>query len=141
VDDTAGIVGALRTRYPAIHGPGKEDICYATTNRQSAVKSMAPQCDAIVVVGSPNSSNSLRLVEVAISMGCDNTFLLQNATALDWSRLEGVTRLGITAGASAPEILVHELIDACRERYDVAMETVSVGEETTHFNLPRALSA
>jgi len=141
VDDTADIVDALRARYPAIHGPGKEDICYATTNRQSAVKSMAPQCDAIIVVGSPNSSNSLRLVEVAISMGCDNTFLLQNATALDWSRLDGVTKLGITAGASAPEILVRELIDACRERYDVAMETVSVGEETTHFNLPRALSA
>jgi len=141
VDDTASIVDALRARFPTIHGPGKEDICYATTNRQSAVKTMAPRCDAMIVVGSSNSSNSRRLVEVAKSMGCDNAFLLQNAAALDWSRLEGVTRLGITAGASAPEILVRELIDACRERYDVATETVSVGDETTHFNLPRALSA
>jgi 4-hydroxy-3-methylbut-2-enyl diphosphate reductase len=141
VDDTAAILEALRQRFPNIHGPGKEDICYATTNRQSAVKSMAPQCDAMIVVGSPNSSNSRRLVEVAISMGCDNTFLLQNAGTLDWSRLDGVSRLGVTAGASAPEILVQELIDACRERYDVTMETVSVGDETTHFNLPRALSA
>lgn len=141
VDDTAEIVAALRDRFPAIHGPGKEDICYATTNRQAAVKSIAPQCDALIVVGSPNSSNSRRLVEVAESMGCDNAFLLQNASALDWSRLEGVSRLGVTAGASAPEVLVRELVDACGERYDVTIETVSVGEETVHFNLPRALSA
>ena len=112
-----------------------------TTNRQSAVKSMAPQCDAMIIIGSSNSSNSRRLVEVAKSMGCDNAFLLQNAAALDWSRLKGVTRLGITAGASAPEILVRELIEACGERYDVSTETVSVGDETTYFNLPRALSA
>jgi 4-hydroxy-3-methylbut-2-enyl diphosphate reductase len=141
VDDTACIVNALKSRFPAIYGPGKEDVCYATTNRQSAVKSMAPQCDAVIVVGSPNSSNSRRLVEVAVSMGCDNAFLVQNAASLDWSRLEGVSRLGITAGASAPEILVHELIEACRERYDVTLETVSVGDETVHFKLPRALSA
>lgn len=141
VDDTARIVSALKSRFPAIHGPAKEDVCYATTNRQAAVKSMAPQCDALIVVGSPNSSNSRRLVEVAVSMGCDNAFLVQNATSLDWSRLEGVSRLGITAGASAPEVLVHELIDACRQRYEVTLETVSVGDETVHFNLPRALSA
>lgn len=141
VDDTACIVNALKSRFPAIYGPGKEDVCYATTNRQSAVKSMAPQCDAVIVVGSPNSSNSRRLVEVAVSMGCDNAFLVQNAASLDWSRLEGVSRLGITAGASAPEILVHELIEACRERFDVTLETVSVGDETVHFKLPRALSA
>ncbi|MBE9555133.1 MAG: 4-hydroxy-3-methylbut-2-enyl diphosphate reductase [Proteobacteria bacterium] len=141
VDDTARIVGALKNRFPAIHGPGKEDVCYATTNRQSAVKSMAPQCDALIVVGAPNSSNSRRLVEVAKSMGCDNAFLVESAASLDWPRLEGVSRLGITAGASAPEVLVHELIDACRERYDVTLETVSVGDETVHFNLPRALSA
>lgn len=141
VDDTAGIVAALIARYPDIHGPGKEDICYATTNRQAAVKSMAPQCDALIVVGSANSSNSRRLVEVAISKNCANAFLLQNAASLDWSLLEGVSRLGITAGASAPEILVLELIDACRERYDVTVETVSVGDETVHFNLPRTLSA
>lgn len=100
VDDTARIVAALKDRFPAIYGPGKEDVCYATTNRQSAVKSMAPQCDAVIVVGSPNSSNSRRLVEVAVSMGCENAFLVQNAASLDWSRLEGVSRLGITAGAS-----------------------------------------
>lgn len=141
VDDTACIVNALKSRFPAIYGPGKEDVCYATTNRQSAVKSMAPQCDAVIVVGSPNSSNSRRLVEVAVSMGCDNAFLVQNAASLDWSRLEAVSRLGITAGASAPEVLVHELIEACRERYDVTLETVSVGDETVHFKLPRALSA
>jgi 4-hydroxy-3-methylbut-2-enyl diphosphate reductase len=141
VDDTARIVDALKNRFPAIYGPGKEDVCYATTNRQSAVKSMAPQCDALIVVGSPNSSNSQRLVEVAKSMGCDNAFLVQNAVSLDWPRLEGASRLGITAGASAPEVLVHEIIDACRERYDVTLETVSVGDETVHFNLPRALSA
>ena len=141
VDDTAAIVAALRRRFPAIHGPGKEDICYATTNRQAAVKSMAPLCDALIVVGSPNSSNSRRLVEVAESMGCSNAFLLQNASALDWSRLGSVSTLGVTAGASAPETLVQELIDACRERYDVTLETVSVGDETVHFNLPRALSA
>ena len=102
---------------------------------------MAPRCDAVIVVGSPNSSNSRRLVEVAVSMGCENAFLVQNAASLDWSRLESVSRLGITAGASAPEVLVHELIDACRERYEVTLETVSVGDETVHFNLPRALSA
>ncbi|MDH5557092.1 MAG: 4-hydroxy-3-methylbut-2-enyl diphosphate reductase [Alphaproteobacteria bacterium] len=141
VDDTAEIVAALKQRFPDIHGPGKEDICYATTNRQSAVKSMAPQCDALIVVGSANSSNSRRLVEVAVSKGCANAFLLQNAAALDWTRLAGVSRLGITAGASAPEILVRELIDACRERFDVTTETVSVGDETVHFNLPRILSA
>ncbi|MDH5410075.1 MAG: 4-hydroxy-3-methylbut-2-enyl diphosphate reductase [Alphaproteobacteria bacterium] len=141
VDDTAEIVAALKQRFPDIHGPGKEDICYATTNRQSAVKSMAPQCDALIVVGSANSSNSRRLVEVAVSKGCANAFLLQNAAALDWTRLAGVSRLGITAGASAPEILVRELIDACSERFDVTTETVSVGDETVHFNLPRILSA
>lgn len=141
VDDTAEIVTALKRRFPAIQGPSKEDICYATTNRQKAVKTMAPQCDAVIVVGSPNSSNSRRLVEVAKSRGCDNAFLLQNAASIDWSRLAGVSRLGITAGASAPELLVQQVIDACRERYDVTLENVSVGEETTQFNLPRALSA
>ena len=141
VDDTAGIVAALARRFPDIHGPGKEDICYATTNRQLAVKSMAPQCDALIVVGSSNSSNSRRLVEVAQSRGCENAFLLQNAAALDWARLDGVARLGITAGASAPEVLVLEVIEAFRARYDVTLENVSVGEETVQFNLPRALSA
>jgi 4-hydroxy-3-methylbut-2-enyl diphosphate reductase len=141
VDDTADIVRVLRQRFPDIEGPGKEDICYATTNRQSAVKAIAQRCDALIVVGAPNSSNSQRLVEVAQGAGCGNAFLLQNASELDWRRLDAVETLGITAGASAPEILVDELIAACGTRYDVSIEEVSVGEESTHFNLPRALSA
>ena len=141
VDDTAEIISALKRRFPGIHGPGKEDICYATTNRQLAVKTMAPQCDALIVVGSANSSNSRRLVEVAKSRGCDKAFLLQNAQAMDWAWLDGVARLGLTAGASAPEVLVQEVIEACRKRYDVTVENVSVGDETVQFNLPRALSA
>ncbi len=141
VDDTAAILQALRARYPDIEEPGKEDICYATTNRQSAVKAIAPHCDAVIVVGAPNSSNSQRLVEVARGAGCAAAFLLQSADELDWRKLDGVHTLGITAGASAPEALVEELIAACRTRYDVSIEEVSVGEESMHFNLPRTLSA
>lgn len=141
VDETAGIVEALKRRFPSIVGPGKEDICYATTNRQSAVKEIALRCGALIVVGAPNSSNSQRLVEVAKNAGCDNAFLLQCAAEMDWPRLEGVKTLGITAGASAPEILVEELIATIGERYDVTIENVQAEEETTHFNLPRALSA
>lgn len=141
VDDTAAIVAALRGRYPHIEGPGKEDICYATTNRQSAVKAIAPRCDALVVIGAPNSSNSKRLVEVARGAGCARAFLLQSADELDWRELDGIQTLGITAGASAPESLVEGLIAACGERFDVSVEEVSVGEESMHFNLPRALSA
>ena len=141
VDDTAAILRALKQRYPGIEGPGREDICYATTNRQSAVKAIAQRCDALIVVGAPNSSNSRRLVEVARSAGCSAAFLLQNADELDWRRLDGVRTLGITAGASAPEILVDELIAACGARYNLSIEEVAVGEESIHFNLPRALSA
>ena len=141
VDDTAGIVAALRARFPNIASPGAEDICYATTNRQSAVKAIAANCDALIVVGSPNSSNSRRLVEVARDFGCANAFLLQSAGELDWPRLDGVARLGLTAGASAPEVLVDQLIAACRERFAVSIEEVPAGEEDIHFNLPRALSA
>lgn len=141
VDDTAEVIAALKRRFPDIYGPGKEDICYATTNRQLAVKTMASECDALIVVGSPNSSNSRRLVEVAKSRGCDRAYLLQNAQSMDWSWLDRVERLGLTAGASAPEVLVQEVIDACRERYRVTVEDISVGDETVQFNLPRALSA
>ncbi len=141
VDDTAAILRALRQRFPDIEGPGKEDICYATTNRQSAVKALAPRCDALIVVGAPNSSNSQRLVEVARGAGCGTAFLLQSADEIDWRQLDGVKTLGITAGASAPEVLVDELIAACAARYDLSIEEVSVGEESMHFNLPRALSA
>jgi len=141
VDETTDIIAALQARFPRIVSPGKEDICYATTNRQSAVKAIAPRVEAMIVIGSPNSSNSRRLVEVAERVGCTRAFLLQEAAEMDWSKLEGVTRLGISAGASAPEILVEELVAACRARFDVTVEEVSIGEETMHFNLPRALSA
>jgi 4-hydroxy-3-methylbut-2-en-1-yl diphosphate reductase len=141
VDDTIGIVAVLRRRFPSIQGPKTEDICYATTNRQAAVKAIAQRCGALVVIGSPNSSNSMRLVEVAATFGCCKSRLVQRATEMDWRWLEGVERLGITAGASAPETLVDELIVACRERYDVKVEEVRTTEENVVFKLPRALVA
>ena len=141
VDDTADIVEALTRRFPEVVGPRKEDICYATTNRQAAVKAIAKRAEAIIVVGAPNSSNSMRLVEVAAAAGCDRARLVQRAAEIDWSWLTGIRRLGITAGASAPEVLVQEVIAACRQRYDVAIEEVHVTNEDVHFNLPRALSA
>ena len=118
-----------------------EDICYATTNRQAAVKAIAPRCDALVVIGAPNSSNSMRLVEVAANNGCRNSRLVQRAGEMDWSWLDGIERLGITAGASAPETLVDELVTACRARYDVTIEEVRTTEENIVFKLPRALVA
>ena len=141
VDDTAEIVATLRVRFPGIAAPKKEDICYATTNRQQAVKTIAARCDAIIVLGAPNSSNSKRLVEVARVAGCPKAMLLQRADQLDWSFLEGVHRLGITAGASAPEVLVDELIEACRTRFAVTVEEVITAEEDVHFKLPRVLVA
>jgi 4-hydroxy-3-methylbut-2-enyl diphosphate reductase len=141
VDDTIEIVAALRRRFPAIHGPKLEDICYATTNRQAAVKAIARNCDALIVIGAPNSSNSMRLVEVAANYGCARSRLVQRAADMDWQWLEGACRLGITAGASAPELLVAELIAACRERYDVTVEEVRTTEETVVFKLPRQLVA
>ena len=141
VDDTTGIVAALRRRFPAIQGPKMEDICYATTNRQAAVKAIAARCDALVVIGAPNSSNSMRLVEVAANYGCRRSRLVQRAADMDWDWLEGAGRLGITAGASAPETLVDELIAACRARYEVTVEEVRTTEESVVFKLPRALVA
>jgi 4-hydroxy-3-methylbut-2-enyl diphosphate reductase len=141
VDDTVGIVTALRHRFPEIHGPKMEDICYATTNRQGAVKAIAERCDALVVIGAPNSSNSMRLVEVAANYGCARTRLVQRAADMDWAWLGDAQRLGITAGASAPELLVEELIAACRERYDVTIEEVRTTEENVVFKLPRQLVA
>jgi 4-hydroxy-3-methylbut-2-en-1-yl diphosphate reductase len=141
VDDTADIVAALRRRFPAIQGPKMEDICYATTNRQAAVKVIAKQCDALVVIGAPNSSNSMRLVEVAANYGCPKSRLVQRAADMDWGWLGEARRLGITAGASAPELLVDELIGTCRERYDVTVEEVRTTEESVVFKLPRALVA
>ncbi len=141
VDDTTGIVAALRRRFPSIQGPKMEDICYATTNRQAAVKAIAERCDAMVVIGAPNSSNSMRLVEVAANYGCARSRLVQRAVDMDWEWLGDAKRLGITAGASAPELLVDELIEACRARYDVTVEEVRTTEESVVFKLPRALVA
>ncbi len=139
VDDTADIVAALRARFPAIIGPHKEDICYATTNRQEAVKAMAPRCDAMLVVGAPNSSNSKRLVEVGARAGCPYAQLVQRATDIDWRALEGIRTVGITAGASAPEVLIDEVVDAFRTRYDVTVEMVVTAEENVEFKVPRVL--
>lgn len=139
IDDTADVVAALKTRFPAIIGPHKEDICYATTNRQEAVKAMAFKADAMLVVGAPNSSNSKRLVEVGAKMGCNYAQLVQRATDIDWRALEGITSLGLTAGASAPELLVNEVIDAVRARYDVTVEQVETAVENVEFKVPRIL--
>ncbi|WP_299702189.1 4-hydroxy-3-methylbut-2-enyl diphosphate reductase [uncultured Tateyamaria sp.] len=139
VDDTADIVAALQTRFPSIVGPHKEDICYATTNRQEAVKAMAPKCDAMLVVGAPNSSNSKRLVEVGARAGCTYAQLVQRATDIDWRALDGIKSVGITAGASAPEVLITEVIDAFRNRYDVTVEMVETAVENVEFKVPRVL--
>ncbi|WP_458758174.1 4-hydroxy-3-methylbut-2-enyl diphosphate reductase [Afipia sp. TerB] len=139
IDDTKEIVAVLKERFPNIDGPHKEDICYATTNRQAAVKKVAPFVDAMVVVGSPNSSNSQRLREVAEREGCTRSVLVQRAAELDWSMFKGVERLGITAGASAPEVIVEEIMDAFAEHYTLSVETVSAAEENEFFPLPRPL--
>ena len=139
VDDTADIVAALKKRFPKIVGPHKEDICYATTNRQEAVKVMAPKCDAILVVGAPNSSNSKRLVEVGVRAGCNYAQLVQRAADIDWRSLEGIKSIGITAGASAPEVLINEVIDAFKSRYDVTQELVETTVENIEFKVPRVL--
>ncbi|MBY6117972.1 4-hydroxy-3-methylbut-2-enyl diphosphate reductase [Mameliella alba] len=139
VDDTIDIVAALRTRFPAIVGPHKEDICYATTNRQEAVKALAPKADALLVVGAPNSSNSKRLVEVGRRAGCAYSQLVQRATDIDWRALEGIGSVGITAGASAPEVLIEEVIDAFRARHDVTVELVETAQENVEFKVPRVL--
>ena len=141
VDDTAAIVEALRKRFPAIKGPRREDICYATTNRQAAVKAMTPDCDAFIVLGAPNSSNSNRLAEVARAQGCPRAILIERAAELDPAWLAGVRTLGVTAGASAPELLVQELIDSLRQRFDVTVRETSVTTEDVRFSLPRALTA
>ncbi len=139
VDDTADIVAALQARFPAIVGPHKEDICYATTNRQEAVKAMAAKAEAMLVVGAPNSSNSKRLVEVGARAGCSYAQLVQRATDIDWRALDGISTVGITAGASAPEVLVNEVIDAFRDRYDVTTEIVETAQENVEFKVPRVL--
>ena len=140
VDDTAAIVSALRERFPAMAAPHREDICYATTNRQEAVKQLAGACDRVLVVGSPTSSNSLRLVEVALRSGADDARLVDDADGIDWDWLAGARVLGVTAGASAPETLVEGLIAAIGEQFALTVEEVSPMRETVAFKLPRALA-
>jgi 4-hydroxy-3-methylbut-2-enyl diphosphate reductase len=137
VDDTKEIVSVLKRRFPRLTMPRKDDICYATTNRQDAVKQIAPKCDRMIVVGSPNSSNSLRLVEVAERAGCPCAMLVQQMDEIDWDAFSGVSQLGITAGASAPDVLVDEIIDAFKARFAAQVETVTTAEETITFKLPR----
>ncbi|WP_298802839.1 4-hydroxy-3-methylbut-2-enyl diphosphate reductase [uncultured Lentibacter sp.] len=139
VDDTAGIVAALQARFPEIVGPHKEDICYATTNRQEAVKAMAGRVEAMLVVGAPNSSNSQRLVEVGSNAGCGYSQLVQRAENIDWRALEGIRSIGITAGASAPELLVQEVIDALGARYALEIEVLETAKENVEFKVPRVL--
>ena len=139
VDDTGAIVELLKKRFPGIVGPHKDDICYATTNRQDAVKRVAPIVDAMIVVGSPNSSNSQRLKEVAEKAGCPRAMLVQRAADIKWSEFDGVKRLGITAGASAPEVLVEEIMGAFAERFTLDTETITATEEGVFFPLPRPL--
>lgn len=141
VDDTADIVAALKTRFPDIAGPHREDICYATTNRQAAVKALAPRCDALIVVGAPNSSNSMRLADVARAAGCRHAFLVQRAVEIHWENLSNVRTLGLSAGASAPEILVDEVIESARAHFAVQVEEVAVTQENVEFKLPKILDA
>jgi len=141
VDDTAAIVAALQARFPAIIGPHKEDICYATTNRQAAVKEIAGRIDALLVIGAPNSSNSRRLVEVGRAAGCGYAQLIQRAADIDWRALDGARAVGLTAGASAPEVLINEVIDAFADRYDLTRELVETAVERVEFKVPRVLRA
>jgi 4-hydroxy-3-methylbut-2-en-1-yl diphosphate reductase len=141
VDETADIVAVLARRFPQIAAPRKEDICYATTNRQQAMKDIAGLCDALLVIGAPNSSNSLRLVEVARQNGCDNASLVQRARDIDWRAYQGVNTLGISAGASAPEILVTEVIEAARLHFNVSIKEVEAEPENVSFKLPQQLLA
>jgi len=139
VDDTRAIADVLKERFPRMVGPRKDDICYATTNRQEAVKRIAPLCHRLIVVGSPNSSNSLRLVEVAERAGCPRAMLVQSAAEIDWDDFIGIGSLGITAGASAPEVLVEEIIDAFKARFAAKVESVVTAQEDVAFKLPRQL--
>ena len=139
VDDTRSMVAALTRRFPNIVGPHREDICYATTNRQEAVKRVAPVVDALLVVGSSNSSNSQRLKEVAERSGCKLARLVLRAEDVEWDLFGKISSLGITAGASAPEILVEEIMDAFAERFELRVETVSTADEGVFFPLPRQL--
>ena len=139
VDDTAEIALALQARFPKIIAPAHDDICYATTNRQAAVKAIAPKIDALLVIGAPNSSNSKRLVEVGSAAGCGYSQLIQRATDSDWRALDGIGAVGVTAGASAPELLVNEVIDAFKARFATTVELVETAQEHVEFKVPRVL--
>ncbi|WP_417819400.1 4-hydroxy-3-methylbut-2-enyl diphosphate reductase [Terasakiella sp.] len=141
VDDTKEVLAVLKERYPNLEMPRKEDICYATTNRQAAVKQIAQKADMIMVIGAPNSSNSKRLVEVARLNGCPKSMLVQRADEIDFDLFDGVSTLGITAGASAPEILVEEVVNACKDHFDVSVKFETFTEEDVVFKLPASLSA
>ena len=140
VDDTAEIISILQFRFPEINGPRGEDICYATTNRQNAVKAIAAMCDLVIVVGAENSSNSQRLVEVALTEGAAGGRLVADMHAIDWDEMDGATHIGLSAGASAPESLVHEIIDAMRSRYELVLDENALVEETVTFKLPQVLT-
>jgi len=139
VEDTEQIIDALRDRFPNLKEPRKEDICYATTNRQAAIKEIAPHCDALIVIGATNSSNSKRLVEVAKRSGCEKAILLRSADDIDWAAFEGVRILGLSAGASAPEVLVQEVVDAFEAHFEVSQEVIRVADENLAFKLPPEL--
>jgi len=139
IDDTAGIVAALKARFPAIVGPHKEDICYATTNRQAAVKAIAPKVQALLVIGAPNSSNSRRLVEVARANGCAYAQLVERAADIDWRALAGARAVGLTAGASAPQVLIDEVMDAFAAHYDLTIEVIETARENVSFKVPMVL--
>ena len=137
VDDTAEMVSILKKRFPNIVVPRSEDICYATTNRQEAVKKIANSCDIIIVFGAPNSSNSNRLVEVALKEGCPEAFLIEQVNTMDWGKISPNMILGVTAGASAPEKLVSDFIFQCKQRFEVEIQNISVRKESVSFNLPQ----
>lgn len=139
LEDTRGIIKVLHERFPHIKAPHKEDICYATTNRQGTVKQIAEMCDILLVVGAPNSSNSRRLVEVARSCGCEYSLLVQRADEIDWEKVGTPQTVGITAGASAPEVLVSEVVSAFQERFDVTIEKIETAKEAVSFKLPARL--
>jgi len=135
----AAVVDALKKRFPSIVGPGREDICYATTNRQEAVKAIAGKIESLLVIGAPNSSNSNRLVEVAVNYGCPKATLIQRGTDIDWDWVGQPSVIGLTAGASAPEVLIEEVIDSFRARFNVTVQIVTIREENVTFRLPRSL--
>jgi len=140
VDDTQQIVTRLQQRFPQISSPHKEDICYATTNRQAAVKTLADRCDLVLVIGATNSSNSVRLVEVALTAGAKRAQLISSADKVDWSSMDGIETVGITAGASAPDVLVQDLLDAFATRFNVIEEVISVAKEDVVFKLPKIIA-